>query len=147
MIRMNKNIKMYNIILSVIYSVTLCMSLLTISIAKCTPIPLSFISYSFGFIFFLITGHSWFLVYLLAFTITLIAGIISSLMNRKTIVFHLIIAIFCFIDLFIGGVILTTQIYKLTIHSIFGFTCLATDILLISFIIFVICKNTPKRND
>ncbi len=139
---MQKNIKMYNQILGVIYIVSLCTSLLTVSIAKFTPIPLSFISYSFGFLYFIVESQSWFLFYLFAFTISLIVGIISSLMNTRTIIFHWLIAVFCLIDLIIGVFILLTQIHEQTIYSILGFICLATDIILICFIIFM----TYKRN-
>ena len=142
---MKKNITTYNQILCVIYSVFLCMSLLTVSIAKFTPIPLSFISYSFGFLYFIVESQSWIFFFLLAFTISLIAGIISTLANAKTNFFHWLIALFCFADLIIGGFILLTQISEHTIYSILGFICLVTDIILIGFIIFVTYKNTNKR--
>ena len=141
---MKNNIKIYNQILGVLYSVTLCISLLTISVAKFKPIPLSFISYSFGFLYFIIDSQSWFLIYLFAFSISLIAGIISSFINTKTIIFNLIITVFCLIDLFIGVFILTTQISEHTIYSIIGFSCLATDILLIGFNLFIIYKTKLK---
>lgn len=148
---MNTGVKEYNDRLIFVYGVFLCMSFLSLFTFLFIPLPCSFFSYSFGFLYFLVSHEYWVLLFLLLIATSLIVGMLMLSRNIKNNIIHYFISILCVLDLITGNSILLTRPIKNTPEfistTVLGFVCLGTVFALLVFIFYTIHKRKVLYNN